>query len=66
MRIEADTIFNVGLAGVPSHRPAVERILVERRINGALIITCSHGQDAGMKLLDEAMEAIDGQRVPND
>lgn len=57
----------MSLSEIHSPRPAVARVLIERSINGDLHIssTLSDGETT-VQILDEAMEAIDGQRLPPD
>jgi len=57
----------MSLAEISSPRPATARVLVERGVNGDLHISSTlGGEEETVQMLDEAMEAIDGQRLPPD
>jgi hypothetical protein len=56
---------HMSLAEVSSPRPATARVLVERTLGGTLIISSTlDSEESTIQMLDEAMEAIDGQRLP--
>ena len=51
---------------VNSMTPAVARIMVSRKVDGSLDIQSTLEPEESVQLLDEAMEEIDGQRLPPD
>ena len=56
--------FKEPLTAIQSNHPATARVLVEVRVNGEFLITSTLGEPETVDLLDKAMEAIDGQRLP--
>ena len=46
--------------------PATARVVVSRKVDGSLDIQSTLEEEDTINLLDEAMEAIDGQRLPPD
>jgi hypothetical protein len=56
--------FNMTLSQIHSARPATQRVLIEVSPNGDIHISSTIGADNTVKLLDQAMEGIDGQRLP--
>lgn len=62
---EHTTKLGASLSEVHSPRPAIARILVERGVNGSVHVTSTLEEaETSVQLLDEAMEALDGQRLP--
>lgn len=58
---------NMSLSQISSFWPATKRILVEVGTSGELRISSTlESEEDTIQLLDEAMEAIDGQRMPPD
>lgn len=51
--------------GAANRRPSVlTEVIIQRSSNGDLIILSEGNQATTLNLLDNAMEAIDGQRLP--
>jgi hypothetical protein len=58
--------FNLSRAQVSSQRPATLRVLLEVDVSGTLHISSTTEEEKTIEVLDRAMEAIDGQRLPPD
>jgi hypothetical protein len=56
--------FNLTLSQIHSARPATKRVLVEISVSGDVHISSTTEEEDTINILDKAMEAIDGQRLP--
>jgi hypothetical protein len=58
--------FNHTLSEIHSSQPATQRVLGEVSINGDIHVSSTTETAETIELLDKAMEACDGQRLPPD
>lgn len=59
--------FNVHISELTSPNPAVQRILIEVGVgDNAVRITSTTDEKDTIDILDAAMEAIDGKRLPSE
>jgi hypothetical protein len=59
------TVFGADLSSLGTPVPATARILVELKVGGKVHITSTlEDEKTTIDLLDKAMEAIDGPRLP--
>lgn len=59
--------FGMSLAEISSPRPATKRILIEVGVDGSISVSSTlPDAETTVQLLDEAMESVDGKRLPPD